>query len=338
MKFKVLMFVFLSTFSIGHFTAARSQSNIDVRFLGLWNYDSNSENIEIRPDATILDFRSGFGQGRIAATLDSGANILLEHQGGRRCYYYVTVMDSDRLRFALRAGNIDFCPTGTLTRVKSTEENNAAAKSQTAGAFFRYTGPSLASTVSELSSKYPPAAWRVDVDGRRYFSMDVGLLGRTIGIFFYTNQSGSHVQSVMFYSSAQYYTRNSHTGNYRMDGSAENVNDLCGEYSRKLVAEIISKSGPMKNAPSIIRRNEDEHAKGFCGRVSTAVGCEYSGNSVVRRFEFVSPLEISLESKQKSRRHKSFGTGSTNGNEWRTEEAEHCSLILKIDKPENFKQ
>lgn len=83
--------------------AAGSQAQTVDDVAGLWNSNTTGENIEIRAStADVHDSR--IGQGRIAVTVEHGANFVIQYHNGSRCWYYITILPDRKLSLAARGG------------------------------------------------------------------------------------------------------------------------------------------------------------------------------------------------------------------------------------------
>src|SRR6266404_6088060 len=81
-------------------TPGRSLSLQEI--VGTWNSTSSSENIEIKPNSDVFDYR--LGQGRIAPTIENAANFVVAYRGGLYCWYYITLLSDKSLSVAARQG------------------------------------------------------------------------------------------------------------------------------------------------------------------------------------------------------------------------------------------
>jgi hypothetical protein len=97
------------------------------QLIGNWNSDSVSENIEIRANGDVLDGR--LGQGRIASTVENGANFVIIYQDNSRCWFYATIIDGSRMRLANRSGAnaSEKCLFGQFTRIQPLAPDNSVS-------------------------------------------------------------------------------------------------------------------------------------------------------------------------------------------------------------------
>lgn len=107
--------VFLFCVTIIYTTRSFSLELSDI--VGLWNSDTDNENIEFKIDGDLIDYR--LGQGRVSATTDRAANFVVAYQGGEYCWYYIAITADGKLRVANRAGQnaSSKCLFGSFTRV-----------------------------------------------------------------------------------------------------------------------------------------------------------------------------------------------------------------------------